>query len=560
MVDGGMKENLSTVTSETFVIVIEIPSIKAYVFGTDTLSEVRGASARLNQLNRSGMEQCLRAYPNMAGAKVKSIYANGGTAQFLAHGCDEITVRAACTSMVRHLREQTGGEVRAVYGIAPLQDESSYRESVRMAHFQMRCQREFASSCRSTSLLPAVMECQSASHLPATRIVSRGAKGIRILSEASYEKTRQGSASTGLWDSWMCHLQNTGPWPDAHEWNKLRCADIAEIASRQSSRNCIGVIYADGNAMGQIVQELDQPETFRQFSRIVDESISTACFTALSAVSRPEVDKIRGALEQQHRFEGPLAADILLLGGDDLLVVVPADRALDFASQVANEFERLTREKIAALQDEGTRKFFLDRLGDRGFTISCGVVVAKSNYPFYLSFNLAEQLLKNAKRRDSRDPQPETRVHCARIDFHVVAGANSHKIEDVRQDSYLIRTDAPRTLRPMSCSQLDSLRTGVRRLRAAGFPRSKLHELQEAALVEEVNQADRRIRNIFARCRNGRERPERLALWLAVAELRPKGYAFDFPWFEKDGHRLLCVADLVEAYDLLPEYREECRP
>ena len=538
-------------SGESFVIVTEIPSIKSYVFGTDTLNEVRGASAHLNRLNRDDMEQCLREHPNMAGAQVERIYANGGAAQFLVHGCDEPAVQAACTSMVRRLGERTGGDVRAVYGIAPLQDEASYRESVHVAHFRLRCRREFASAHRSAALLPTMMECQSASHLPATRIVSRGAEGAHILSEASYEKARHGRTAHrhGLWDGWMRHLNDTGPWPETNEWHRLRCENMTEIGNRASSGNHIGVIYADGNAMGQIVQALDRPETFRQFSRIVDESINEACFTALSQVSRPEVDKVREALEQQHRFE-PLAADILLLGGDDLLVVVPADRALDFALQVTSEFERLTREKIAALQDEGARQFFRDRLGDEGFTISCGVAIAKSNYPFYLSLDLAEQLLKNAKRRDSRHPQAEAQ-EIARIDFHVVAGANSHKLEDVRQDTYQIRTDAPRTLRPLSCSQLEALRAGVRRLRDAAFPRSKLHELQEAALAAEANQADRRLRDIFARCRH--DRSERLELWLAVSELRPEGYAFDFPWFKSSGQRLLGVADLVEAYDLLPK-------
>ena len=44
---------------ETFVVVIDTPSIKNYVFGTDLLNEVRGASARLDTLNRSEMEKCL---------------------------------------------------------------------------------------------------------------------------------------------------------------------------------------------------------------------------------------------------------------------------------------------------------------------------------------------------------------------------------------------------------------------------------------------------------------------------------------------------------------------
>lgn len=291
--------------------------------------------------------------------------------------------------------------------------------------------------------------------------------------------------------------------------------------------------------------------TCRQFSRIVNDSIEEACFVALSRVSQPEVDQVREALDHQRPFERP-AADILLLGGDDLLVVVPADRALDFAVEVTSEFERLTQAEIADLKDETSRQFFRCRLGNRGLTISCGVAIAKSNHPFYLSLDLAEQLLKNAKRQDSHNPQPEG-LGTARIDFHVVAGANSHTLNRVREDDYQARTDAARTLRPLSCSQLESLRTGVRKLRDVAFPRGKLHELREAALAPEVNQADRRIRDIFARCRHGRDRSERHALWRAIADLCPEGYTFDFPWFKRDGQRLLCMPDLVDAYDLLRE-------
>ncbi len=533
---------------ESFIIVIDTPSIKKYVFGTDSLNEVRGASARLDWLNRSQMGQHLRDH---LGAKcVKEIYANGGSAQFLANECDETTVKRACTSMVRYIRERTGGEVRVIYGIAPIQSESAYQEAVRLAHFQLRCQREFATCQRSASLMPTMMECESASHLPVAHLVSRGAEGTDMLSKASYEKDVQGGDAHrhGLWAGWMQHLADAEPWPAPEQWNQLRCESLTDIGERSSWRNYIGVVYADGNAMGRIVQALDRPETFRQFSKIVDESIREACFTALSQIFHSEIDEIRQALEQ--RCFKPLAADILLLGGDDLLVAVPADRALDFALLVTKAFERLTQEKIAALPDAKTRQFFQDRLGDRGFTISCGVAIAKSTYPFYLSLDLAEQLLKNAKRQDSHSSQPTTQG-ATRIDFHVVAGANSHALTRVRKEDYQVSTHAERTLRPLSRTQLEKLRTSVRELRNAAFPRSKLHELGEAALTPNTTQADWRIRDIFVRCQHGQERSQRRALWQAVSKLCPEGYDFDFPWFKfkRDG-QLLCVADLVDAYDL----------
>lgn len=530
-------------SNESFVIVVDTPSIKKYVFGTDPLNEIRGASARLDWLNRFEMERCLKEYPGMEC--VDKIYANGGSAQFLVEASGIPTVREACASMVRYIREQTGGEVGVVYGIAPFKDDMLYPEAARMARFQLRCQREFATSHRSASLIPIMMGCESAPDLPASCISPDG----DILSKSSYEKAEEGRKTRhrGLWSGWMEHLDGMGPWLAEGHWQKLRCERTTEIGDRSSWDGYLGIVYADGNTMGKFVQAIDHRETFRQFSRIVDESIREACFSSLNQILKREISKVREVSEQHGHLE-PLPADILLLGGDDLLVAVPADRALDFALMVTNAFERLTKEKIADLPDAETQ-FFRDQLGSEVFTISCGVAVARSNYPFYLALDLAEQLLKNAKRQDPYIRQ-DAGQDPARIDFHVVTGTNSYALKQVREGSYRTLTEARRTLRPLSCSQLEQLRISIEELRAVKFPHSKLHELQEVALAAAEGQAEWGIRDIFARSRHGRDRSQRRALWEAVERLCPQGYNFNFPWFENGNQRLLCVADLVDAHRL----------
>ncbi len=533
---------------QAFVIQIDIPSIKSYVFGTDPLNEVRGASARLDWLNREEMERVLRECAT--SAKVEKLYANGGSAQFLFRECDEIVADTACREMVRNLRQKTRDEVRAVYGIAPLADGASYRAAIRLAHFRMRCQREFGAGHRSTSTMPAIMECASASHLPASRR-QHGPDGIKPMSEASFQKVEFGrQARTGpLWDGWMGHLQRFGPWPESQRWQELRCEGMTDIGEP------VGLVYADGNAMGRIVQSLDAPETSRQFSSIVDESIREACHSGLSRVTATEIESVRGGDSAQ------LPADILLLGGDDLLVAVPADRALDFSLHVIGEFERLTQSKIAALQDDRVRGFFRERLEDRGFTISCGVAIARSTYPFYLLLDLVEELLKNAKRSGSYGGHGTTvEAHDpGRIDFHLVAGANSNDVERVRAETFLSLTDEPRTLRPLTCSQLESLRGAIQDLRQAGFPRSKLHRLRAASLTESATQAQREVRDIFARCGHGSEHSQRRALWNSIKRLCPKDHSYDFPWFRKERRRVLCVADIVDAYGLFREHEGGAR-
>ena len=448
---------------ETFVIVVDTPSIKNYVFGTDPLNEVRGSSAWLDQLNRSEMEQCL--HKHLGKGHVERVYANGGSAQFLIHGCERANVGAACASMVQHIREQTAGEVGVVYGIAPLSDESTYSDAVRIAHFQLRGQREFATCQRSAALIPIIEECHSASHLPASH------DDENRFSQASYEKRQHGSDARrhGLWAQWMKHLAaHRQSWPSDEYWNKLRCESLTDIGDYSLWSDYIGLIYADGNDMGKIIKTLDLPETYRQFSRIVDESIQEACFTALNQVSESEIDNVQQALKSKKSFKS-LPADILLLGGDDLLVALPADRALDFALKATETFQHLTQEKINALKNKKVQEFFHEKLDDEGFTISCGVAIAKSNYPFYLLLDLAEELLKSAKKKDNHYLYTEADGR-SRIDFHVVAGANSYALPQVREETYLTKVDAPapRTLRPLSCRQLKQLRKNVQNLQKAG--------------------------------------------------------------------------------------------
>ena len=540
----------SPVDRPGLVVQVDIPSIKSYVFGTDPLNEIRGASATLDWLNRRRMEVLLRDHICGATptATIEKVYANGGSGQFLVRGCIESVVETACRQLVRYMRDKTGGEVRAVYGIAGTALGKPYREAVRKAHFRLRCRREFGSVCFVPPTLPLAMECGSSSHLPATNRVN-SADGMLMLSEASRRKAARGRAARGkgVWSEWMQYLQKEIPWADEQDWEDLRCGSLMDIG--RTSNNHVGVVYADGDAMGRLVRAISSPAVYREFSRIVDRSIREACFVGLSRICNDHIGQVSEAVGKSGRFR-PLPVDILLLGGDDLLVAVPATKALDFALHVAVEFERLTAAKVGCLPNGETRRFFQDKLSKSGLTVSCGVAIAGSTYPFYLLLELAEQLLQSAKQGDPTRSVPSG-SDGARIDFHVVAGSTSQDLKHIREAEYRsVTLDSRRTMRPLSCSQLEALRTSVRELRDSRFPRGKLKELQDAAFSATAQQASFHVRDIFARARHGRVRSERAALWNAVSRLCPKGHRFDFPWFRDGSRRTLCVADIVDAYDL----------
>ena len=69
-------------------------------------------------------------------------------------------------------------------------------------------------------------------------------------------------------------------WPGDERWNVLRFPGTTDLGKHSNDQ--VGVVYADGNAMGEVVQALDSLETCRRFSRIVDESIQEVCFAGLA--------------------------------------------------------------------------------------------------------------------------------------------------------------------------------------------------------------------------------------------------------------------------------------
>jgi hypothetical protein len=536
-----------------FLLVTDTPGIKQFVFGTDPLAEVRGASSLLDWLNREESERILRADLQRHGASLeRTVYANGGAGQFVLDAKTTEAVDQAVAALARCYRKETGGEVRIAWGVAELPGQAGYRGALEAAHGQMRSRREMASASRVTSLFPFARECQSASHLTVP-FKPEGTGGRLLLSEACDRKRREAYQSRryGAWSGWLQHLQERGlPWPPRESWDRLRCEELGQIAQVGARRDYLGLVYADGNAMGRLVQELNSVDTCNTFSEIVDRSVRAACYKALDTVCAAEIARVR-QLQEEGRGGRPLPADILLLGGDDLLVVLPATRALPFVLEVTRCFEELTRMEIEHAGGE-VRAFFEKRLRDkegrpRGMTISCGVALSRAGYPFYLLLDLAESLLKSSKKVGSAAPPATETWAPACVDFHQVTGASNYELEVLRTEDYRTDTAHRRTLRPYTVERLDRLRQGVQGLREVRFPRSKINALFEAALESAPARAERLAREIFGRCKP----PLRRALWQAVQGMGRAEKTF--PWCGNRGEQATALADLAEAFDLFEE-------
>lgn len=560
-----------------YLVVLDTPGIKQFVFGTDALAEVRGASALLVRLNRDESNEILCQW--LGAGSVQKIFANGGSGQFIVTASDRAAVEAALDALAAWYREQTGGEMDVVAGVAEWPEAGNYQEAVAEAFEQLQLRRRLASGRPTVPTFPLMLECQSTSYLPAQPGVFVWGNERLILSQSSRLKRQESrEARRGiLWTEWMEFLDENDANHLAEHAEQLRYPDAEGIAECSAGRRkgYIGLVYADGNAMGRLVQELDSPEVYQAFSELVDESIRQACYQALAEVCEGEIAAARQALSVGDR-PCRLPADILLLGGDDLLVVLPADRALRFALQVTTTFEQRTKKRLEEPSSDSVRQFFAKRgLVGRGLTISCGVALGPARYPFYMLLELAEELLRSAKRGGSRDAQCSDYWAPAYVDFHLLAGSASHELDVIRAEDYLVHSSHPRTLRPYRRDRLEQLQMAVRCLQQARLPRSKLQDLLDAALDPRPRRAELRARELFGRLREDRVRRERSALWRALGML---GALSPYPWTHLEVVRpdkattsrpanrkketatqtlyATALADLVEAYDLFGEAEE----
>ena len=87
----------------------------------------------------------------------------------------------------------------------------------------------------------------------------------------------------------------------------------------------------------------------------------------------------------------------LILGGDDLTVIIRGDLALDYASDFLLYFEEETEKELASLKEDYKELKALVDILPKKMTACAGIAFIRSNQPFYLGYHLAETLCSHAK-------------------------------------------------------------------------------------------------------------------------------------------------------------------
>jgi len=158
----------------------------------------------------------------------------------------------------------------------------------------------------------------------------------------------------------------------------------------------LAVIHADGNSVGS--RFLDWRKTYNPNDNqdsvhdfLLEEAHGEQFFHSMRVAVRRAV--IDGLTQTFYGFKGKFRPyQLLMLGGDDLLLVCQAKYAFDFLVHYA---DALTRIKL---------------VDGKTLSIGAGVVIASPNLPFHHLHHLAEELAGSAKRLYRSDPDKNLSV------------------------------------------------------------------------------------------------------------------------------------------------------
>ena len=334
--------------------------------------------------------------------------------------------------------------------------------------------------------------------------------------------------------------------------------DLTDIAKASDPENYIAFIYADGNNMGAYLENIATPAQYRQFSERVFIALQKAAFDALAKHLTPTDKNI-------HPFE------IISIGGDDLILIVPGSAAFDVVHAIGENFDRQfdSQKEFTAVTPDNLRKsqrYKRKKWADKqrmqpAFSLSLGFVIAEEHTPIGFLEHLAHSLLKSAKTRAKTLKKKEIGYLGGTVDFLTLKSISmiTSELSDFRKKFYKTETDNSLTMRPFTLYELSGFIKTIQAFKKDDFPRSQLYQLQQSL---ELGKATSTLDYLYFRSRLKEGKGKLLQKqiehkWQAVSDDDDNNLG---PWYamlQKEGTDKKCyetlLLDLIEAYDFIPK-------
>ena len=286
-----------------------------------------------------------------------------------------------------------------------------------------------------------------------------------------------------------------------------------EIDDYSVGDSFIGFVYSDGDGLGDFLKNVKKVYTtekeylkfMRKFSVILDRNTKYVLKEVIKKMyndkkfikkktilkdGKPKYEIING---EKKIVEKSVIGEFLIVGGDDVCAVFPADLAIEISYEFQKQFEEKMK-KFTEIENQKNEK-----KNPENITSSCGVVIAKNKTPMFQLFEQGLKLQKSAKaKRYQENKNREGEVRTGYIDFQVIGNEGNVNIKEYRQKWYnkfdkedenkekLHVSRRPYSVRGLEeeeykdvSESIDKLIDQVKKLKIKSFPNTKIRYIYD---------------------------------------------------------------------------------
>ncbi|MGN0916178.1 MAG: Cas10/Cmr2 second palm domain-containing protein [Succinivibrio sp.] len=187
-------------------------------------------------------------------------------------------------------------------------------------------------------------------------------------------------------------------------------------------------------------KEIDQAKRDKNTIRVINK-MATLSKTVKDATTSAFKKGLTACLKYADFSDRKIVpARPLVLGGDDVTLIIRPDLALYFIDAFVKEFERYSNQAFLEQNKNNKNADQHDKL-----TVGVGMVVCPTGYPFLKAFDLSEELLKNAK---------EVTAGCEKdrpssMDYIVITNDTENSLDSIRSHLFTAEDGAILTAKPL---------------------------------------------------------------------------------------------------------------
>lgn len=376
-----------------------VQGIQDFIFATDALKEIAGASEIVAQI-------CDEKFKEILGSNFKVENLLIGAAGNIKYLFDEYST---CNDLVKIFPFEVA---KMAPGITISQTVLEIKGEISSIHID-EAEKNLKTQ-RNLAMRPGTMSWMIAKRVPKTGlpVVGKG-KDNDLFDVSTNEKLKVADKVTrSLFEKLILK-------EDLEKVKSVRFADdLKNIAI--DNHSWIAVIHADGNDLGKKIPNLFQDisgEAFvkkqREFSKKLDDCTQKAAQKALYKAIFDDKD----LKDLEKFFKKIIPVRPVICGGDDLTIIVPASHALDFTRIFLQEFENETKEAF-----KGWKGL------ENGLTACAGIAYITQKYPFHYGVEMAEHLCKHAKTIAKKQGK-ELTPSC--LSFHKIESSFVRSYEEI---------------------------------------------------------------------------------------------------------------------------------